>query len=167
MQDVLTVSKCFLAENPNFDSIEIVCNNDSMDEQNQGVTLSQPPTSPVPMQPNLDKQGLSFLKWIWVIVVMFLVLLIGGLFVFSYVSKRHTAYAPTITPVPTQGSGIPQPKKTTDLAPSIPNSQKTVVIIENNDSSLEKVIMPTSQVVGYIKTLPEGVRVISQSPAGQ
>ncbi|HEY4874134.1 MAG TPA: hypothetical protein VIH86_01050 [Puia sp.] len=51
-----------------------------------------------------------------------------------------------------------------DFAPNIPMSQKTTILIQTSDSSDEKYIVPTDQISTYVKSLPQGYRVVSQSP---
>ena len=51
-----------------------------------------------------------------------------------------------------------------DFAPGTPMSQKTTILIMSNDSSEEKYIVPTNQVATYIKQLPPGYHVVSQTP---
>lgn len=51
-----------------------------------------------------------------------------------------------------------------DYAPNIPMSQKTTILIQTSDSSDIKYIVPTSQVSTYVKSLPPGYHMVSQSP---
>jgi hypothetical protein len=51
-----------------------------------------------------------------------------------------------------------------DFAPNLPMNQKTTILIQTSDSSNEKYIVPTDQISTYVKSLPEGYRVVSQSP---
>lgn len=51
--------------------------------------------------------------------------------------------------------------KTTDLAPGTPNLQKTAVLVMHSDSTYEKFLMNNDTVSNFIKSLPEGDKVIS------
>ncbi|HVA97108.1 MAG TPA: hypothetical protein VND99_05630 [Candidatus Acidoferrales bacterium] len=51
-----------------------------------------------------------------------------------------------------------------DFAPGMPMSQKTTILIQTSDSSDIKYIVPTDQANTYIKSLPEGYRVVSKTP---
>lgn len=51
-----------------------------------------------------------------------------------------------------------------DFAPNVPMSQKTTILIQTSDSSDIKYIVPTDQVATYVKSLPQGYRVVSKTP---
>lgn len=51
-----------------------------------------------------------------------------------------------------------------DFAPNMSMSQKTTVVIQTSDSSDIKYIVPKNQVATYVKSLPPGYHVVSQSP---
>lgn len=102
---------------------------------------------------------------IWTLVILFfLTILIGaGMFVLP----KTTLFQSLLTATPPSPTGVVSGKnqaKTIDMSPSVPANQKTVVLIELSDSSFEKVIMANALVTVYIKNLPEGDRVISQTP---
>jgi flagellar basal body-associated protein FliL len=94
-----------------------------------------------------------------VIIVFVIVLLIGMVcYVFitgssgstNVMTNQTNAVSPTI------------PVK--DFAPEMPANQKTTILIQTSDSSDIKYIVPTDQVGTYIKSLPEGYRVVSKTP---
>lgn len=89
------------------------------------------------------------------------VCMIVGIVVMSSKKSAPIAATTQATTQDTQGKFV---EHTLDLSEGIPNSQKAVVVIEQSDSSMEKVILPTSSVDAYIKGLPEGARFISQTP---
>jgi hypothetical protein len=60
-------------------------------------------------------------------------------------------------------SGTPQ-ATVKDFAPNLPMSQKTTILIELSDSSMMKYIVPKDQATTYIKNLPPGYHVVSQTP---
>ena len=63
----------------------------------------------------------------------------------------------------TSPSGTPQ-ATVKDFAPNVPMSQKTTILIELSDSSMVKYIVPKDQAATYVKNLPPGYHVVSQSP---
>jgi hypothetical protein len=50
-----------------------------------------------------------------------------------------------------------------DYAPNMPASQKTTILIQTDDSSDEKYIVPTDQINVYVNSLPQGDHVISKT----
>lgn len=91
-------------------------------------------------------------------VVILIFLLIGfGAFFFFFRIRSHKLSSPPISPTPSSVN-------TLDMAPSLPMREKTTLLLRLNDSSEEKVILPTVGVQGYLSHLPSGVQVLSQSP---
>lgn len=131
-----------------------------------------PPVQTVPTQqvvepvpPSTPPKKNNTLPFIIVGIILFITVIVIAVFLVQQFVLPSLQTAPAaIFTVPVSGK---DQAKTIDLSPSVPNSQKTVVLIELSDSSFEKVIMESSLVAGYIKTLPEGDRVISQTPFGQ
>lgn len=119
----------------------------------------------------MDTSQPSHTSYMPLIIVFAVILILLPVFAFG---SRLFSHAPQASnTIPTQ---MPQPQltpigkpqiKVSDLSPEVPNSQKTVILVQHSDSSREKFIMKTDLVAGYIKSLPEGEKVISQTPAGQ
>ena len=70
----------------------------------------------------------------------------------------------SVHPVATNSPKQSPQVTTTDLAPSIPNGQKTAILIMHGDSSYEKFIVANSVKTSFIKSLPTDDKVISQTP---
>ena len=124
-----------------------------MDNNTQTIGSTQP-------------QQTSYMPLI-ILFLVILVLLLVGLLSYLFIAKKpqpQTLQPSTSTEI--TPSRAPQ-VKITDLAPGVPNNQKTIVLIQHSDSSQEKVIMKTDLVDGYIKALPEGEKALSQTPEGQ
>ena len=99
------------------------------------------------------------------IMGILIVLMVVGIVVIS-VKKSVPTAATAIqqTTNDTQGKYV---EHVLDLSGGVPDSQKTTVVIQQSDSSLEKVILPTAAVDAYIKGLPEGTKVISKTSPSQ
>jgi flagellar basal body-associated protein FliL len=92
-----------------------------------------------------------------IVVCIVAVLGMGAYLYFGGTSSSQTASTDSsLQPSPT----IP----VKDYAPGMPASQKTTILIQTSDSSDIKYIVPTNQVDTYVKSLPEGYRVVSKSP---
>lgn len=89
-----------------------------------------------------------------VIIVIFIFGMVGYLFLGS--KKQSSLSSASVAPSPV----IP----VKDYAPSVPMNQKTTILIQTSDSSDMKYIVPTDQVETYVKSLPEGYRVVSKTP---
>lgn len=98
----------------------------------------------------------SALTTIILVVCVLLILGMGG-YIFFRGSNSQTANITTsVSAVPTTA--------VKDFAPGLPMEQKTTIIIQTSDSSDIKYIVPKSQVSTYVKSLPEGYHVVSQTP---
>lgn len=86
------------------------------------------------------------------------ILLIIFLSVAVFVASHHVSPSPATT-----NSGQPS-EKVTDMAPTLPNKEKTAIVVMHSDSSYEKFLVPNITVDSYTKSLPEGDKVISQTP---
>ncbi|HSW88220.1 MAG TPA: hypothetical protein VLG12_03595 [Candidatus Saccharimonadales bacterium] len=96
-------------------------------------------------------------KWLLLFISVFLIIFLS---VAVFAISHRTVQPPTV-------SDYAQPSaKTTDLAPGTPNTGKTAIVVRHSDSSYEKFLVPNATVDSYIKSLPQGDTVISQtSPA--
>ncbi len=112
---------------------------------------------------NFFARGLSA-KWLVVVVGIIGILGICCIITIAYFHNILTASQTNSTSVSPQSN---RPDiRVTDMAPQLPNSQKTAIVVMHSDSSYEKFILPNGAVAAYIKNLPEGDTVISQtSPA--
>ncbi|HSW97014.1 MAG TPA: hypothetical protein VLF89_04270 [Candidatus Saccharimonadales bacterium] len=97
------------------------------------------------------------IKWLLIFIAVFLIIFLGVAF---FAISHRTVQQPTV-------SDYAQPTtKTTDLAPGIPNTGRTAIVVRHSDSSYEKFLVPNATVDSYIKSLLQGDTVISQtSPA--
>lgn len=93
------------------------------------------------------------------------VLMVAGIVVMS--TKKTAPIAATTTEQTTNDTQGKYVEHVLDLSAGVPNSQKATVVIQQSDSSMEKVILPTAAVDAYIKGLPGGVKVISKTSAVQ
>ena len=91
-----------------------------------------------------------------IIIIVCLLLVVAGYFVVTKVLPKTSQ---TSQDVPTAQPTSP----VTDFAPNIPMNQKTTVLIRQSDSSTITYIIPNDQVDGFIKKLPEGNVVVSQT----
>lgn len=125
-------------------------------DNNTQPKISTSPEAPL-QQTELPSQSHSLTWIVWILLAAILVVGVTILFIFLNKSPSPTPISsttPNATPTP----------KVMDLAPSIAANLKTILLIQNSDSSLEKIIIPTQQVDAYIQNLPEGERFISKSP---
>ncbi len=127
-----------------------------MPEQQMQNTMQQVPTEIIPPKQRVYLFGA---------VLLVLLLLIGGAW-FFLTQHQQSSVPPQTNVAPSPVSGI-ENAKVIDLSPSVASSEKTVLVIELSDSSFEKVIIATSLAAGYVKTLPEGDRLISEKPLSQ
>jgi hypothetical protein len=96
------------------------------------------------------------------IMAILIVGMIGGIIFMSLRSPSpQAAVTKTSNAMPTEETYL---QHTLDLSAGVADAQKTIIIIQQSDSSREKVILPTTSVDAYIQGLPEGTKVISQSP---
>jgi predicted RND superfamily exporter protein len=103
-----------------------------------------------------SQRGFS-MKWLLIFIAIFLIIFLS---VAVFAISHRSVQAPAV-PDYTQPSA-----KTTDLAPGSPNADKTAIMVRHSDSSYEKFLVPNATVDSYIKSLPSGDTVISQtSPA--
>jgi len=95
------------------------------------------------------------------IIIVGLIVVIGmlGFVFFNHPGSSQSSSTPT-----NSSAQISPTIAVKDFAPNIPMSQKTTILIQTSDSSDQKYIVPTDQVSTYVKSLPEGYRVVSQSP---
>jgi len=93
-----------------------------------------------------------------------LLLIIGIIAVIGMVAYIVLAKSHTSSDNVTASAPVTAIVSTKDFAPGLPMSQKTTILIQTNDSSEIKYIVPTSQVDTYSKSLPEGYRVVSKTP---
>lgn len=106
----------------------------------------------------MHQKGFSSVALIVAIVVILVIFLS-----IAVIAISHRSATPTIAPA--QNTGQPS-EKVTDMAPAVPNTQKTAIVVQHSDSSFEKFLVPNAAVEGYIKSLPEGDKVVSKtSPA--
>ena len=127
----------------------------------QTVSQNQPVLQSTPVQ---TPQGSPVFMWL-IVVLLVTLITVGAVAGYMYLIKHPIQITNQSTPQ-TQPTGIPH-TTTTDLAPGVPNAEKTVILVQHSDSSQEKVIIKTDLAAGYIKALPEGEKVISESPAGK
>lgn len=93
--------------------------------------------------------------------VIFLGVLAFGMLGFI-VYKSMTPAQPAATLLErTPKSESQDPKGVKDFAPDVPKEQKTTLVIRLADSSTVKYIVPLDQVDTYMKSLPQGARVVS------
>lgn len=103
---------------------------------------------------NTSEEGFS-VKWLVVFIAILLV---------AFLSVAVVAVSRRSTPAPVD-SGTGQPsEKITDMAPSLPNNQKTAVVVMHSDSSYEKFLVPNTTVDSYANSLPTGDKIISKTP---
>lgn len=135
-----------------------------MIEVNTSPTIVQDVQSVQPtMQQTNQPQPRSHSLLFWIIIAVFL--LIGGAMLWYIFLGGHGGGNASVPSAITPTSFVPSPTpKITDLAPLLAANLKTVVLIQNSDSSYEKVIVPTVQVATYLKSLPAGEKFVSQSP---
>jgi len=96
-----------------------------------------------------------------VIIVIAIVAIIGML---GFIFFEHSGNSQSSRTSTNSSAQISPTIPVKDFAPNLPTSQKTTILIQTSDSSDEKYIVPTDQVSTYAKSLPEGYRVVSQSP---
>ncbi|HEX7042645.1 MAG TPA: hypothetical protein VF189_05340 [Patescibacteria group bacterium] len=110
-------------------------------------------------QPELLKpkssSGISYITAIIIILVLLILSMIGYVL---YIKSYHPTQNASPLVSPTQSMQI----KTTDLAPGIPANEKTILTIQHSDSSRERIILKSDLVAGYIKSLPEGEKMVSK-----
>lgn len=95
-----------------------------------------------------------------ILLIICLVAIIGMLGYIFFLGKPGK-----VTSLPTNSAQL-QPTQTIpvkDFAPGMPAGQKTSILIQTDDSSDEKYIVPTNQVSVYVKSLPQGDHVISET----
>lgn len=130
-----------------------------MESKESVSSLSQQPLSNIPREETASKNWLF--PGIILSLSLLILLLVGySLFVVFHKANVNVSSAAVPTSMPTN---TPQ-MKITDLAPGVSASQKTVLVVQHSDSSMEKIIIKSDLVSGYIKSLPEGERVVSQVP---
>lgn len=128
-----------------------------MDEQRQELVMVQPQ-----MQPPVKKPATAAFPFGWVALGLGILVVLGG--VLFFILHNHILSSGTSRTASSQATPTPQ-VKIVDFSPDVPLTQKTSLLIEKNDSSLEKVLIQKDLVAGYIKNLPPGYRVVSQNPA--
>lgn len=115
--------------------------------------------------PGAGKMKGLIIKIVVVFVILIVLFVIGSLWAANSSKPATTAVpAPTTPPVSTESSGGVPAVKETDLAPGLPNNQKTAVTVRNPDSTEEKFIMQNDTVEAYINALPPGVTFVSVTP---
>ena len=96
------------------------------------------------------------MKKISSVVIVLTVFMIGGI---VWLSLAHRSSQQTTA----QTSNQPD-SKVTDYAQGVPANQRTTIVVEHSDSSFEKIIVPSSNVETFVKTLPEGDKVAGTTP---
>jgi uncharacterized alpha/beta hydrolase family protein len=96
------------------------------------------------------------MKKIFIVVIVLILLMVG---VIVWLSLSHKSTQQT-TEQTTNQPDI----KVTDYSQGVPTNQKTVIVVEHSDSSFEKIIVPSSNVETFVKTLPEGDKVAGTTP---
>ena len=96
------------------------------------------------------------MKGVILSICIIAILAMGGFIYYRSVSKPQAAATSAVSAMPTIA--------VKDFAPGLPMSQKTTILIQTSDSSELKYIVPANQVSTYIKSLPEGYQVVSQTP---
>lgn len=94
-----------------------------------------------------------------VIILVVCLLAISGMLAYIFLIKPAT-------PVGNSPASLAQVSPTVPIknfAPSLSASQTTSILIQTDDSSDEKYIVPTKQVSVYVKSLPQGDHVISET----
>jgi flagellar basal body-associated protein FliL len=96
-----------------------------------------------------------------ILLVVCLVMVIGMLsYIFFVKPHSLTVASPAATASSLQ---ITPTIPVKNFASGTPDNLKTVILIQTDDSSDEKYIVPTSQIDFYVKSLPEGDHVISKT----
>lgn len=124
--------------------------------------------APIPQSVTQDASSQSSPALTWLLITLTIFVVIVGLGA-AYLFMTKPLVKPSnqqSASQPAQPTGIPQ-MKITDLSPGVPNGDKTVILVQHSDSSQEKVIIQTSLAAGYIKSLPEGEKALSQTPVEQ
>ena len=123
-----------------------------MDEQTEELVMVPPA-----IQSHAEQPATATFPFRWVFTFLGILLVVGGSLFFIMRSHLHASFS-------AQATQIPQ-IKTVDFSPDVPLAQKTSLLIEKNDSSMEKVLIQKDLVQGYIQSLPHGYRVVSQKTA--
>jgi hypothetical protein len=97
---------------------------------------------------------------VWIIVIAMILFLAGG---FVWLYFRDHASSQTQTAEKTGTTGQPQ-IKVTDFSQGTSANEKTAVLVEHSDSTFEKFILDNGMVASYVKGLPPGEKVVSQTP---
>ena len=90
------------------------------------------------------------------LVCILAILAMGGYIFYRSSNKETSIVTASVSVMPTI--------TVKDFAPGLPLSQKTTILIQTSDSSDVKYMVPTDQVSTYVKSLPEGYHVVSQTP---
>jgi len=96
------------------------------------------------------------MKKIFIVVIVLTLVMVGAI-VWLSVSHKSSQQSSAQT---TNQPDI----KVTDYSQGVPANQKTVIIVEHSDSSFEKIIVPSSNVDTFVKTLPAGDKVAGTTP---
>lgn len=99
--------------------------------------------------------------WTMLIGVIVIIAVVGML---GFIFFGHSSTSQSSTSSTDSSAQISPTVPVKNFAPNLPTSQKTTILIQTSDSSDIKYIVPTDQVSTYVKSLPEGYHVVSQSP---
>lgn len=126
-----------------------------MDEQTQELVMVQSD-----IQPQVEEGSRTVSPFVWIVLGLGVFVVLGGIVFFIVRSQLISSSFSN----PASSQVIPA-VKTVDFSPDVPLSQKVSLLIEKNDSSMEKVLIQSGLVAGYVKNLPPGYRVVSQNSA--
>jgi hypothetical protein len=111
----------------------------------------------------MDKRSEGF-SAILVILIIFVILVTAGIIFYLRLPSNQTTA--NITPTMANQNGNPT-IKVTDMAPNLPDSKKTGVLIKHADSTYEKLVLPTENVNAYVSNLPEGDTIVGKIPTNK
>jgi len=103
-------------------------------------------------------KGSTFTVIIIIVAIIAIIGMVGFIFLKNSINSQLPS-SPANTAV--QISPVVPVK---DFAPNLPMSQKATILIQTSDSSDIKYIVPADQVSTYVKSLPAGYHVVSQTP---
>lgn len=126
-----------------------------MDEQTQELVMVQSD-----IQPQVEEGSRTVSPFVWIVLGLGVFVVLGGIVFFIVRSQLISSSFSN-----TASSQVIPAVKTVDFSPDVPLSQKVSLLIEKNDSSMEKVLIQSGLVAGYVKNLPPGYRVVSQNSA--
>gem|GEM_PF-3159642 len=94
------------------------------------------------------------------IFIVIVVIFTGGVFVWIFTGKQSSH---AVNQTAQQAHYATPTMKVTDFSQGVPEGEKTVIIVRHSDSSLEKYILSTAEAAAFIKRLPPGDTLVSQT----